>query len=87
MLVPHALWVDGRPEHAFLVDREIECAYDARGRLPLDVSVLGAGALLASAGEIGPITTTQMRRWACHMDPHNARLDISRYVGIMYEEE
>ena len=86
MLDLQALWVDGRPEHAFLVDPAAGCAYDARGSLPLDAATIGEGSLRAHRGEIAPITLGQMRRFARHMDPHNARLDISRYVSIMTEE-
>ena len=87
MLQLRALWVDGRPEHAFLVDPKAGCAYDARGRLPLDVADLGKGSARAFQGEIAPITVAQMRQWARHMDPHNARLDIARYVNIVRDEE
>jgi hypothetical protein len=82
-----ALWVDGRPEHVFAIDPEAGCAYDARGRLPLDAAALGEGSLCAGAGEIGPITIAQMREWARSMDGHNARLDISRHVSIVHDEE
>jgi hypothetical protein len=82
-----ALWVDGVPEHAFLVDPRTGCAYDARGRLPLDPTALGEGSLRASVGEIRPIALAQMRQWARSMDGHNARLDISRHVTIFHEEE
>ncbi len=85
MLQLRALWVDGQPEHAFLVDPEAQCAYDARGRLPIDVTKLGEGSLCALAGDIGPITVSQMRAWARSMDGHNARLDIARYVTIIQD--
>jgi hypothetical protein len=87
MLDLMALWVDGQPEHAFLADREADCAYDARGRLPLDVAVLAEGSACAHLGKIAPITSRQMREWAKSMDPHNARLDIGRYVNVMMEDE
>lgn len=87
MLDLRAIWVDGQPEHAFLVDREANCAYDARGRMPVDVGVLAEGSACAHLGTIAPITMAQMREWARSMDPHNARLDIGRYVNVIMEEE
>jgi len=87
MLDLRALWVDGRPEHAFLVDQEADRAYDARGCMPVDVAILAEGSACAHLGTIAPITIAQMREWARSMDPHNARLDIGRYVDVMMEEE
>ena len=86
MLDLRALWVDGRPEHAFLVDSEADCAYDARGRMPVDIATLAEGSACAHLGTIAPITITQIREWARSMDSHNARLDIGRYVNVIMDE-
>lgn len=77
-----AVWVDGEPHHAFLIDVDRQCAYDARGRLPLDLAAISAGSAFEGAGEIAPITVRQMREWARSMDGQNARMDIARYVHV-----
>lgn len=87
MLEMKALWKDGLPHHAFLVDPEDGCAYDARGRLPLDAAAIGAGSRFGDDAEIAPVTLAQMKRHALHMDPHNSRIDISQYVTAHEEDE
>ncbi len=82
-----ALWVDDEPHHAFLVDPTTGWAYDARGRLPLTLSAISSGSSVEGLGDLRPITVAQMRKWARHMDPHNARIDISRYVTAYVDQE
>lgn len=87
MLPLRAIWVDDAPHHAFLIGECGTCAYDARGRLPLDLAAISKGASFEGTGEIRPITVAQMREWARSMDGHNARLDIARYVHVEDEED
>lgn len=87
MLELQALWVDGRPEHVFLVDPETCHAYDARGSLPLTVEAISKGALYEGHGHLAPITPDQIREWAISMDPHNARIDIARHVVVSEDED
>lgn len=81
-----ALWVDGEPHHAFLVDPETGWTYDARGRTAMTLPAISTGSRVEGEGDLRPITHVQMRRWARHMDPHNARIDISRYVRVYGKE-